>query len=121
MCTNLAYILLLLAEELLLFLDHVSDSFDHAVSMLPGFIVGIPNNAKALRGQILTSLRIVRTVVIVRITVDLDHQPQRDADEVHDVRTDRLLSSEPNTESVALDASPDHGFVRGHILAILAR
>ncbi|HTT82489.1 MAG TPA: hypothetical protein VMF67_03325, partial [Rhizomicrobium sp.] len=99
--------------------DCAPDGVEHAVEILVNLVVPESHDAEAAMAQPGIAPRIMLSLVVagVRRTVDFDHKPDRQTNEVHNIRTYRVLSAKAvSVHRVSPEPRPKDHFRIGHAL-----
>jgi hypothetical protein len=108
--------------RLLLRPERGGDDFDHGLSVVKHIVVPETKHSVPLSLEPGCSHVIVGLLVIVLASIDLDDQPLLQADEVHDVSPERVLSAKPVSFELSFPQStPQNTFGIGHVTTKLAR
>jgi hypothetical protein len=100
------------------FLQRANDVRDDIVDASQYFIIPVAPHAIPVLRQPLVACGIVGRIQMLT-TVDFNYQSRRKANEIDDVRADRVLSAKLHTELGQPEHTPQRTFGFGHVLAQL--
>jgi hypothetical protein len=95
-----------------------NDAFKHRLGLLQHFVIPEPNHTKPATRKIARPFQIVEQIIRMLPSIDFHDQPRADADEIHDVIADRLLSAEAIlAEMTVTQVTPEAAFRVGCVRA----